>query len=372
MSDIQPWYRPRPDLLLLLLVLLLAVVGMLTLYSAVHQGNHVLWWRQMQFWGLGLLVLMGCTLLPLRLLGLLIWPLFVVSLVLLVLVPLLGDVQMGARRWLTLGSFRLQPSELVKWSLMLLFVHWFASRSANHWRTLLPPLLACLIPIVFIVKQPDLGTALIILMEATALVIMAGFPWSWLLAMVLSSPLFLALMWHFMHDYQKRRVRTFLNPQADPLGAGYHVIQSIIAIGSGGILGKGFLHGTQARLHFLPEQHTDFIFSVLAEEGGLLATALLLLLFILLIGRILMIAAVAHTRFGALLCLGVASMFTIYTFVNIGMVSGLLPVVGVPLPFISYGGSALTTMLAATGLVMRVAFESRGNIPWQRPGSPLA
>jgi len=372
MSERPRWYLPHPDPILLLVIVLFALIGMVTLYSAVHQGSHAIWWRQLQFWGIGLSVMMACTLLPLRVLGLLTWPLFVVSLLLLALVPLIGDVHMCARRWLLLGSLRLQPSELIKWSLMLLLVHWFSSRSADHWRTLLPALLACLIPVLLIVKQPDLGTALIILMESTALVIVSGFPWRWLIAAALSSPIFMALLWHSMHHYQKNRVLTFLNPNSDPLGAGYHVIQSVIAIGSGGLLGKGLLHGTQDRLHFLPEQHTDFIFSVLAEEGGLLAASVLLLLFAMLIVRIFVIATAAHSRFGALFSLGVAAMFTIYTFVNIGMVSGLLPVVGVPLPFISYGGSALVTMLAAIGLVMRVAFESGGNIPWQRPGSPLA
>ncbi|MDX8408857.1 MAG: rod shape-determining protein RodA [Mariprofundales bacterium] len=372
MRDSLRWYLPRPDWGLMVLVLLLAGVGLLTLYSAVHQGNHAIWWRQVQFWLIGIGIMLGCSLIPLRFLGLVIWPLFILSLLLLALIPWLGEVQMGARRWLVVGAFHLQPSELIKWSLMLLLAHWFASRNAGRWRTLLLPFLASMIPVFLIVRQPDLGTALVVLMEALALVVVAGFPWRWLLAMVVASPVCLTLLWHFMHHYQKQRVRTFLDPQSDPLGAGYHVIQSTIAIGSGGIFGKGFLHGTQARLHFLPEQHTDFIFSVLAEEGGLLAAVVLLLLFALLVGRILVIAAGANSRFGALICLGVAAMFTIYIFVNIGMVSGLLPVVGVPLPFISYGGSALITMLAACGLVMGVAAESRGQISWQRLGSPLA
>ena len=372
MKGLLRWYLPRPDWGLMVLVLLLAGVGLLTLYSAVHQGSHVIWWRQLQFWLVGIGIMLTCSVIPLRLLGLVIWPLFVISLTLLALIPLMGEVQMGARRWLVVGGFHLQPSELIKWSLMLLLAHWFASRNADHWRTLLLPLLISAVPVLLIVRQPDLGTALVLLMEALALVIVAGFPWRWLLAMVIASPLCLALLWHSMHHYQKQRVRTFLDPQSDPLGAGYHVIQSTIAIGSGGLFGKGVLHGTQARLHFLPEQHTDFIFSVRAEEGGLLAAATLLLLFALLVGRILVIAAGASSRFGALICFGVAAMFTIYIFVNIGMVSGLLPVVGVPLPFISYGGSALITMLAACGLVMRVAAESRGKIPWPRLGSPLA
>jgi len=360
------------DWWLLLLLLLLATVGLLTLYSAVHQGDHDIWWRQLQFWGLGLIIMAIGTLIPLRITALLIWPAFIVSLLLLALVPLMGDLQMGARRWLNIGPLHLQPSELIKWTLMLMMAHWFASRNGDHWRTLLVPVMATLIPVLLIVRQPDLGTALVILMESMALLIMSGFRWKWLLTMAAVSPIGLWFLWRGMHSYQRQRVLTFLDPQSDPLDTGYHVIQSTIAIGSGGIVGKGFLHGTQDRLHFLPEQHTDFIFAVLAEEGGMIAALLLLLLFSLLISRILIIAGSAHSRFGALICIGVASMFTIYTFVNIGMVCGLLPVVGVPLPFISYGGSALITMLAALSLVMRTAYESRDHIPWQRAGSPLA
>ena len=363
---------PKLDWWLMVLLLLLATVGLLTLYSAVHQGDHAIWWRQLQFWGIGLVVMAIGTLIPLRITALLIWPAFIVSLLLLALVPLIGDVQMGARRWLDLGPLHLQPSELIKWTLMLMMAHWFASRDGDQWRTLLLPSLAAIVAALLIVRQPDLGTALVVLMESMAMLIVSGFRWRWLLAMVAVSPIGLWLLWHKMHAYQRQRVLTFLDPQSDPLGAGYHVIQSTIAIGSGGIFGKGFLHGTQDRLHFLPEQHTDFIFAVLAEEGGMVAALILLLLFTLLISRILFIAASAHTRFGALICTGVATMFTIYTFVNIGMVCGLLPVVGVPLPFISYGGSALITMLAAVSLVMRTAYESRDRIPWQRAGSPLA
>jgi len=360
------------DWWLLALLLLLAAVGLLTLYSAVHQGNHAIWWRQLQFWGVGLAVMAIGTLIPLRITALLIWPAFILSLLLLALVPLMGDMQMGARRWLDIGPLHLQPSELIKWTLMLMLAHWFASRNGDHWRTLLIPIISALIPALLIIRQPDLGTALVILMETMALLIISGFRWRWLLTMAAVSPICLWLLWRAMHGYQRQRVLTFLDPQNDPLGAGYHVIQSTIAIGSGGIFGKGFLQGTQDRLHFLPEQHTDFIFAVLAEEGGMVAALILLLLFTLLISRILIIASSAHTRFSALICTGVASMFTIYGFVNIGMVCGLLPVVGVPLPFISYGGSALVTMLAALSLVMRTAYESCDHIPWQRAGSPLA
>jgi rod shape determining protein RodA len=260
---------------------------------------------------------------------------------------------------------------MMKWALMFVLAGWFASREANRVSHLMVALLLAAAPSALIIIQPDLGTTLVLLFAATAMVIAAGLPWRWLGYAVAAALAAAPVLWHFMHDYQKQRVMTFLDPQSDPLGAGYHVIQSTIAIGSGGLMGKGFLEGTQARLHFLPEQHTDFIFSVLAEEGGFIAVGILLLLYALLIARIIMISARAHSRFGSLLCIGVASIFMLYITVNIGMVSGLLPVVGVPLPFISYGGSAMVTMLVAMGLVMRVAIESKDKIPWQRPGSPL-
>lgn len=361
----------RMDVPLLLSLLGLFAVGMVTLYAAVHQGDSGLWQRQAIYWLAGLIVLLGLCLLPLRLVALAAWPVYILVLLSLILVLWLGDVQMGARRWLGLGAFHVQPSEMMKWVLVLMLAHWFASREATARHLLLPALLI-LVPTVLIILEPDLGTALVLAAAAGIVLVLAGLSWRWLAAMTIAGVVSLPLAWHFMHDYQRRRVLTFLDPQTDPLGAGYHVIQSAIAIGSGGIFGKGYLQGTQARLHFLPEQHTDFIFAVLAEEGGLLAASLLLLLYGVMLSRLLVIAANAASRFAALLVAGITSIFTLYVVVNIGMVSGLLPVVGVPLPFVSYGGSALITMLAAVGLAMRVAIESHGKIPWQRPGNPLA
>ena len=360
------------DWVLLSCLLCLAVFGMITLYAAVHQGGLGLWQRQLIFWGLGLLVLFVLCFVPLRILGLSCWPLYLLALLMLILVPLLGDVQMGARRWLHLGAFNLQPSEIMKWALMLVMANWFASREARSVLDLGFAMLLFVIPAALIVNQPDLGTTIVILFAATVMLIAAGLPWRWFGMAVIAAFAAIPVLWNFMHSYQKKRVLTLLDPQSDPLGAGYHVIQSTIAIGSGGLFGKGFLQGTQARLHFLPEQHTDFIFSVIAEEGGFIAATLLLLLYAILITRILVISQRAHSRFASLICIGVASIFMLYVVVNIGMVSGLLPVVGLPLPFISYGGSALVTMLAALGLVMRVGIESQENIPWQRPGSSLA
>ena len=363
---------PKVDWTLLLVMLCLAAVGLVTLYAAVHQGGIELWQRQVIYWLLGLGFFIAVCFIPLRVLALMTWPAYLVALLALILVPLLGDVQMGARRWLDLGVFNFQPSELMKWALMLLLAHWFASRHAASFKALMMAMLFAILPAAFIIMQPDLGTSLLLLLSATAMVFAAGLPWRWAFYGIGAGLISLPILWHNMHTYQKSRVLSFLHPEADPLGAGYHVIQSAIAIGSGGLFGKGYLQGPQGRLHFLPEQHTDFIFSVLAEEGGLIASALLLVLYALLIGRIVSIASRAATRFGAMLCIGVAAIFTLYVIINIGMVCGLLPVVGVPLPFISYGGSALITMLAALGMVMRVSIESRDKLPWQRPGSPFA
>jgi len=359
------------DWMLLATMACLIALGLVTLYAAIHQGEMALWRRQLIFLSVGLSVFLFVCFIPVRVVGLASWPFYIVALLLLAMVPLFGDVQMGARRWLDLGVMNLQPSELMKWALMLVLASWFASRDADSLKDLGVALALALAPASLIIIQPDLGTTLVLLFAATALLIASGLPWRWFGIAVTLALASLPLLWHFMHDYQKRRVLTLLDPQSDPLGAGYHVIQSTIAIGSGGLFGKGYMQGTQATLHFLPEQHTDFIFSVLAEEGGFVAAVILLLLYTVLITRILIISSRAHTRFGSLVCIGIASVFLLYISVNIGMVSGLLPVVGLPLPFISYGGSALVTMLAAMGLVMRVAIESKDRIPWQRPGSPL-
>ncbi len=362
----------RMDIILLLCLCGLAVLGIATLYAAVYEGGIGLWQRQLVYWLLGMGVFFAISCIPLRMVGLFAWPVYAITLIALALVPLFGDVQMGARRWLNLGFIYFQPSELMKWALMLVLAHCFASRTAASFKSLCVALVLTLVPAMLIVSQPDLGTTLVLLLSAVMMLFVTGLPWRWAFYGLVTTLAALPVLWHNMHVFQKQRVLSFLNPEADALGAGYHVIQSKIAIGSGGLLGKGYLHGTQARLHFLPEQHTDFIFAVLAEEGGLMISALLLLLYAVMISRILTIAGRASTRFGSLICMGVAIIFTLYAGINIGMVTGLLPVVGVPLPFISYGGSALVTMLAALALVMRVTIESEGRVYWQRPGSPLA
>ena len=360
------------DRVLLACLLCLAALGIATVYAAVHEGDIGLWQRQNLYWILGLCVMFGLCFVPLRVLALASWPVYAFAFLCLALVPFFGDTQMGARRWLNLGPIHMQPSEMMKWAMVLILAHWFASREANSVRDIALPLALLFAPALLIIKQPDLGTALVLLLAGGAMILIAGLPWRWLAWATGAGLAGLPVLWLNMHAYQKQRVLTFLDPQSDPLGAGYHVIQSTIAIGSGGLLGKGYLQGTQDRLHFLPEQHTDFILAVLAEEGGLVMSLLLFILYGVLLFRLLTIAKRASSRFGSLLCLGITTLFMLYAGINIGMVSGVLPVVGVPLPFISYGGSALVTMLAALGVAMRVGIESHGCIPWQRPGSPFA
>ena len=355
------------------IIAMLAALGLVTLYSAVHFGDLDLVRRQAMFWLVGIFAWCAGALVPTRVWARIAWPAYAGAVLLLVATLIFGEVRMGARRWLDLGAFSIQSSAPAKWAMLLVLAHWLADKEPTHPRTVLVAALLALLPALLVALQPDLGTALIMVGLAGWLLLIAGLGWRWFLAALLLAAASIPILWrHALHDYQRARVLTFLHPERDPLGAGYHVLQSKIAIGSGGIFGKGWLHGDQARLHFLPEQHTDFIFAVLAEEGGLLAALVLLCLYAALIWHLLGIAARASTRFGSLLAAGVAGVFLLYAFVNIGMASGMLPVVGVPLPLISYGGSSLTTLLFLLGVCARVRAESRHRIPWQRPANPYA
>ncbi|MDP4529837.1 rod shape-determining protein RodA [Alkalimonas delamerensis] len=288
-------------------------------------------------------------------------PLFVVGLLMLVAVLLVGEVGKGAQRWLNLGFIRFQPSEIMKIAVPLAIAWFISSHSLppRLWR-LLVGFVMCLIPTLLIAKQPDLGTALLIATSGVMVLFLAGMSWRLIALIATLISALLPVMWFFvMHDYQKRRVLTFLNPETDPLGAGYHIIQSKIAIGSGGLQGKGWLQGTQSQLEFLPERHTDFIFSVLSEEFGLMGVTVLISLYLFVIGRCLLIATRAQDNFSKLVAGSVTMTFFVYIFVNIGMVSGLLPVVGVPLPLISYGGTSMVTLLAAFGILMSIGTHKR-------------
>ncbi|MEQ1600205.1 MAG: rod shape-determining protein RodA [Methylophilaceae bacterium] len=282
-------------------------------------------------------------------------PLYILGVLLLLGVFLFGGISHGARRWLNLGIVTIQPSELMKIAMPMLLAWYFAKREASlRMSDYAIAALLLLIPVGFILKQPDLGTSLLIAASGFYVLFLAGLS----LRLILGASVLIGasapILWSHLHDYQQRRIQILFDPSQDPLGAGYHTIQATIALGSGGVAGKGWLHGTQAQLDFLPERTTDFIFAVFGEEFGLLGNLLLLLLFSLIIGRGLVIAAQAQNTFNRLLAGSITLTFSTYVFVNIGMVSGILPVVGVPLPLISYGGTSLVTLMLGFGILMSI------------------
>jgi rod shape determining protein RodA len=282
-------------------------------------------------------------------------PVYVLGVLLLIAVALFGDVSKGARRWLNLGFMRAQPSELMKIAMPLLLAWFFQKREAMpRLRDYVIAAVLLLLPVALIARQPDLGTAILVLAAGFYVIFFAGLSWKILIGMVAAGIAAAPFAWNLLHDYQRNRIITLFDPERDPLGKGFHIIQSTIAIGSGGIFGKGWRAGTQAQLEFIPERHTDFIFAVFSEEFGLFGNLLLLLLYAALIVRGLMIAANAATLFSRLLAGAVTMIFFTYAFVNMGMVSGILPVVGVPLPLISYGGTALVTLFLGIGILMSI------------------
>ena len=282
-------------------------------------------------------------------------PAYAAGLALLVAVALAGDIVNGARRWLHVGVTRFQPSEMMKLALPLMLAWYFHKNEGMlRLRDFAIAAAMLLVPVLLIARQPDLGTAILVGAAGFFVIFFAGLSWRILAGLGIAGAASLVPLWGMLHDYQRRRILMLLDPSQDPLGAGYHTIQSTIAVGSGGILGKGWLHGTQTHLEFIPERHTDFIFAVFSEEFGLVGNLILITLYILLIGRGLMIAANAATFFARLLAAAITLMLFTYAFVNMGMVSGILPVVGVPLPFISYGGTALLTLFVGIGILMSV------------------
>ncbi len=284
------------------------------------------------------------------------FPIFVFGVLLLLAVALFGDITKGARRWLNLGFMRIQPSEIMKIAMPLMLA-WYFQKHETHLRLreYAVAALILLVPVVLIARQPDLGTAILVLAAGFYVIFLAGLPWPLIFSLVVAAAAAAPLAWQFvLHDYQRNRILTLFDPEADPLGKGFHIIQSTIAIGSGGPFGKGYLNGTQTHLEFIPEKHTDFIFAVYSEEWGLLGNVVLVFLYTLLIGRGMMIAVAAQTMFSRLLAGAITLGFFTYAFINMGMVSGILPVVGVPLPFMSYGGTALVTLFLGVGILMSI------------------
>jgi rod shape determining protein RodA len=342
------------DIPLLTALLMLAALGLAVLYSAGDQQTTLIN-KQLIRLGVGFAaMLLVAQIHPLHLRRWSPW-LYLLGLLMLVGVILFGEQGKGAQRWLDLGILRFQPSELLKLSLPMA-IAWFLAdhRLPPNITRLLYAGILTLIPVLLIAKQPDLGTALLVGASGAIALFLAGISWHLITAIGIILAALGPVGWYLMHEYQRQRVLTFLNPESDPLGTGYHIIQSKIAIGSGGISGKGWLNGTQSHLEFLPERHTDFIFAVISEEFGLVGVLALLSLYLFIILRGLYIATQAQDSFGRILTGALSLVFFVYLFVNTGMVTGILPVVGVPLPLISYGGTSLVTILIGFGILMSI------------------
>ena len=329
-------------------------VGLATVFSATYDSNNRLIGQFINM-AVALGLMWGVAQLPPQKLMRFAVPLYVVGLILLVAVFLFGVKVNGARRWLSLGFTRIQPSEIMKLAMPLMLAWYFQKyETVLKFRHYVIAALLLVVPFGLVAKQPDLGTAILIGAAGFYVLFFAGLQWKVIVGLAAAGAAAAPFVWNVLHDYQKKRILTLIDPSSDPLGSGYHIIQATIAIGSGGVTGKGWLQGTQTHLEFIPEKHTDFIFAVFSEEWGLIGNSVLLVLYLLLIGRGMMIAANASTLFARLLAGSITlSLFT-YAFVNMGMVSGIMPVVGIPLPFISYGGTALAPLCVGLGILMSI------------------
>ena len=351
--------RLHIDIPLLFGVALLCGMGLVILYSAGGQDMDVVIRQGVRMLIAILLMFAVAQFTPTQLERWSLW-IYLVGVALLIVVLYIGYIGKGAQRWLDVGLFRFQPSEIMKLAVPMV-VAWFVA-SSNLPVKLGRVIIACIlimVPVVLIARQPDLGTALLVAIAGLSVLFIAGISWRLIMVIIMSVTAAAPLLWHFMHDYQKRRVLMFIDPEQDPLGSGYHIIQSQIAIGSGGIYGKGWLNGTQSHLEFLPERSTDFIFAVYSEEFGLMGAILLMSIYLFIIGRGLVIAMSAQQTYGKLLAAGLILTFFVYVFVNIGMVIGQLPVVGIPLPLISQGGTSIVTLMLAFGILMSINTNRR-------------
>jgi len=346
--------RLHVDLTLLILLALLSSIGILILISAGHENMGLLN-RQATRLGVAFIAMFIVAQIPPHVLKMLAPWLFLLGSLLLLGVLFIGDMGKGAQRWLDLGLFRFQPSELLKLATPMMVAWYLAERRLppSHKHIALATIFIA-IPTVLIAKQPDLGTSILIASSGLTVLFLAGISWKIIAGVIATGASLTPVLWSFMKDYQKQRVLTFLSPEEDPLGAGYHIIQSKIAIGSGGVYGKGWMHGSQARLEFLPESSTDFIFAVFSEEFGLVGCIALLSIYLLIFIRSIYMAIQAQDTFSRLLAGSLSLTFFIYLFVNVGMVTGILPVVGVPLPLVSYGGTSMVTLLIGFGILMSI------------------
>ena len=346
------------------LTILLGCFGIITLYSAVTADapspQKMLYIKQLMWYGIGFFLMIGTFLVDYKKLDQWAFAIYIGCILLLICVLLFGRYVGGARRWLAFGPISIQPSELAKIALIVVLAKYyskFANQRGLNLRELVIPIMLTLVPFLLIVKQPDLGTALLLALIAGCITLFVKIERRSLFCMVGTGLVTVPMVWFFLKGYQKQRILTFLNPDRDPLGAGYHIIQSKIAIGSGMITGKGFLKGTQNALSFLPEQHTDFIFSVLAEEWGFVGAVALVLVLLMFVVWGLNIAYSCRDPFGIVLAFGITTMIFWQVFINIGMVMGLMPVVGITLPFISYGGSSIITVMIGVGILINVSMR---------------
>ncbi len=347
----------RINWLFVLCVCGLAGVGYAAMYSAAGGATTPYANSQLYRFLASLLLMLALALIDIRILAKLSWPSYVLGIILLVAVAKFGHTGLGAKRWMTIGGVEIQPSELMKLFLTMALAHWFHRASYERVGNiffLLPPILAILLPVGLILKEPNLGTAVITGAIGATVMAGAGVRW-WKFALVIAAIAIAApLLFHHLHDYQRARIVTFMNPGSDPLGAGYNIIQSKIALGSGGFSGQGFLHGTQNQLNFLPEKQTDFVFTIIAEEFGFIGSIVVLGLLFSIVSIAFYTALRCNHQYGRLVALGIGTNFFLYCFVNLSMVMGLIPVGGVPLPLISYGGSALTAVMLGFGVLMSV------------------
>src|ERR1700722_18579432 len=349
------------DWTLFLSVLALAIIGTLSVTSASYANYHHalngLVLRQFLWVVIGTVIMVGALFFDYRAILTYAYPIYAASLGLLIAVSVIGHSTGGSRRWINLGFFHLEPSELAKLAIVLVMVRYLREEPPKGgWglQHLIVPFILLGVPAGLVLKQPNLGTALVLILISVTLMFVAGLNWRTMLVLAIAGMLAAPMSWHYLKPYQRQRLVSFINPQADPLGSGYHIIQSEIAIGAGGPMGKGFLKGTQARLNFLPEQSTDFIFAVFAEEFGLAGALLLLGLYASVIARGAWIARHSRDRFGALLAVGLTAIVFWQVAINIGMATGMLPVVGITLPLVSYGGSSLIAMMAAMGILINI------------------
>ena len=346
------------------LTILLGSLGLLTLYSVVTAGAEsamkAIYLKQLIWFSAGLLFMAVSILFNYKLFDRNAPAIYICCILLLIATLFFGKYVGGSKRWLVLGPVSMQTSEIAKLALILILARYYSKKAYTRGfklRQLITPVILVAIPFTLIVRQPDLGTAMILLLIAGSMTVFVKIERRSFFYLIATGTVTVPLVWFLLKDYQKQRILTFLNPDRDPLGAGYHIIQSKIAIGSGMLSGKGYLKGTQNALSFLPEQHTDFIFSVFAEEWGFMGSAILVLIFLLLIVWGLNVAYSCRDPFGTILAVGISAMIFWQVLINIGMVMGLMPVVGVPLPFVSYGGSSIATMMIAVGLLINVSMR---------------